>query len=284
MTNIDQFESVFKAADRTPFTPATVRIEKVLTITDKGAGESEQFAAQAKQFLGGLLQRDAPAFERIDGDQYSDVKQLLSIVDSHKPGLICLYRNLHAPAVEYPYSLGTYVDVLTQVSPYPVLVMPHPSEENCTSSESCHTVMAIASELAGDDHLVNYAVHFTAPGCRLWLSHVEDEHEFERYMGVIAKLPAIDTETARATIREQLLKEPADYIQSCREILEAGESPIKIETIVTLAHRLREYRRLVEEHDVNLLVMNTKQDDQLAMHGVAYPLSVELRSTPLLLL
>ena len=30
--------------------------------------------------------------------------------------------------------------------------------------------------------------------------------------------------------------------------------------------------------------MYTKDDEQLAMHGIAYPLAVELRATPLLLL
>jgi CheY-like chemotaxis protein len=40
----------------------------------------------------------------------------------------------------------------------------------------------------------------------------------------------------------------------------------------------------VGSHSVDLLVMNTKQDDQLAMHGVAYPLCIELRDTPILML
>jgi len=30
--------------------------------------------------------------------------------------------------------------------------------------------------------------------------------------------------------------------------------------------------------------MNTKDEDQLAMHGLAYPLAIEVRSIPLLLL
>jgi len=51
-----------------------------------------------------------------------------------------------------------------------------------------------------------------------------------------------------------------------------------------MGHRLQDYKRLVTEHDVDLLVMNTKDHEQLAMHGVAYPLTVELRDTPLLLL
>ena len=42
--------------------------------------------------------------------------------------------------------------------------------------------------------------------------------------------------------------------------------------------------RLIEEHEVDLLVMNTKDEDQLAMHGLAYSLAIELRAIPLLML
>ena len=41
---------------------------------------------------------------------------------------------------------------------------------------------------------------------------------------------------------------------------------------------------MIDEHQVDLLVVNTKDEDQLAMHGLAYALSVELRSTPILML
>ena len=54
--------------------------------------------------------------------------------------------------------------------------------------------------------------------------------------------------------------------------------------MVTSGHHIRTYRRLIEEHEVDLLVMNTKDEDQLAMHGLAYSLAIELRAIPLLML
>ena len=51
-----------------------------------------------------------------------------------------------------------------------------------------------------------------------------------------------------------------------------------------MGRHLAEYRRLVEAHEVDLLVMHTKDEDQMAMHGMAYPLAIELRQIPLLLL
>ena len=41
---------------------------------------------------------------------------------------------------------------------------------------------------------------------------------------------------------------------------------------------------MIEDDHVDLLVMHAKEDDQMAMHGMAHPLAVELRSIPLLLL
>jgi hypothetical protein len=107
---------------------------------------------------------------------------------------------------------------------------------------------------------------------------------FDRYLDTIAKIPEIETETARELIERQLLKEPGDYIQSCRSAITRQGLPVTIEAIVTLGRRLVEYRRLIESHGVDLLVLNTFDEDQLAMHGLAYPLAVELRQIPLLML
>jgi hypothetical protein len=51
-----------------------------------------------------------------------------------------------------------------------------------------------------------------------------------------------------------------------------------------MGKRLDVVRSLVSQHRVDLIVMNTKDDDQLAMHGLAYPLAVELRGVAILML
>ena len=45
-----------------------------------------------------------------------------------------------------------------------------------------------------------------------------------------------------------------------------------------------DHERLVEDTGANLLVLNTRDEDQLAMHGLAHPLAVGLRRIPLLML
>jgi len=82
--------------------------------------------------------------------------------------------------------------------------------------------------------LINYAARFTEPGGRLIATRIEPEATFERYLEVIAKIPAIDTGPAGEAIRKQLLKEAHDYIGSSREELQAAGVP-RLAMIVTLA-------------------------------------------------
>ena len=177
----------------------------------------------------------------------------------------------------------------------PVLLLPNPHAE-AKSPESfrggkpryeqtgTRRVMALTSHLTGEHRLVNQAAFFTEKDGSLFLVHVEDDHVFARYMDAISKIPAIDTETARETLHERLLKDPSDYADSVVRALEEAGVDVRAEGLVASGHRLLTFRRLVEEHAVDLLVCNTKDEDQLAMHGMAYALAVELRGLPLLLL
>ena len=40
-------------------------------------------------------------------------------IDRHQVGLVCMYRNLKTRATKYPYTLGTFVDVVTQATKLP---------------------------------------------------------------------------------------------------------------------------------------------------------------------
>lgn len=290
MTNLDQFTSVFKSADKPRFHYGRVHIGKVLVVTDLSVSDSAALTASLKKFLS-VLETESPAWETLSGEDFDSVNTLLEKIEAHKPDLIVTYRHLHSDAWNWPHGLGEYLDVITQVTTTPVVVVPHPDAGHARSHSLTHTkrVMAITDHLAGDDSLVNHALRFVEKGGSCWLAHVEGGAQFDRYIEAIGKIPSIETEMAQETILEQLLKEPRDYINSCREALAAENVPtenlpVVIEEVVTLGHRLSEYRRLVEEHEIDLLVFYTKDQDQLAMHGLAYPLAVELRSIPILML
>ena len=283
MTNIDQFESIFKKADKAQFELEEVDLDSILVVSDADESATESFVGQVKDFLDNTLLKKEIQWHPLAGPSHESVSDVVSKVNELKPDMVCTFRNLRAPASDYPYSLGVYLDVLSQATDTPVLVLPSPYRQTAIP-QSTKSVMAIADHLTGDNHLVSYAARLISPGGQLLLSHVEDQQVFERYMNVIGKIPAIDTDTARESIMQQLLQEPTDYIASCAEVIERSNLPINVEQIVTVGHSLLDYKALISEHEIDLLVLNTKQEDQLAMHGLAYPLCVELRDTPIMML
>ena len=284
MPNVDQFESLFKAASKAAYRYERRRFEKIAVVTDRNQAEAGVICKRVRRFLAVL--GDEPRWLEVSGEESRTVEQLLALVDRERPDILVTYRNLHSAAWQWPHSLGRHLDVLTQATSCPVLVIAHPNDEEAFERSMNHTrvVMAATDHLAGDGSLVNHAVSLVEPGGTLVLAHIEDDGTFEHYMNAISKIPSIDTDNARAAILRQLLKEPHDYVGACREELAKHGVDVRVEEVVRTGHRLREYQQLIDEHSVALLVMHTKDEDQLAMHGLAYPLAVELRHTPLLMI
>ncbi len=286
MTQIDEFESLFKSADKPVFHIESIKIQKIMIVVDEFVSDLDPYVDRLKRFLGVLESAENPLeFDVVTGDQYQGIRQLLELIKASRPDLVCSYRNLHLSAEEHPFSLGVYVDVLTQATHTPILLLPRPDKLASLSVPlSTQKVMAVTDHLAGDGKLVTYATRFTAPGGELSLVHIEDESVFERYIDVIGKIPAIDTDVARVEILAKLLREPTDYIESCRAEIENLKLPITVRASVTMGHRLSDYRCLIEAEQIGLLVINTKDEDQLAMHGMGYPLSIEIQNIPLLMI
>lgn len=284
MTKVDQFESAFRAAAKTAFDYEPIQIESVLVVTDREGRAASEFGDKVRVFLSVLERGENVRWRTVDGAEYRTVPELLDLVEEERPGLICTYRHLHSDSWRWPYTLGEYIDVLTQVTTTPVLVLPHPERAPERGVTRTRVVMAMTDHLVGDDRLVNWSARFTGEGGRLVLTHVEDDVAFERFIETVGKIPSIDTDDARERVKERLERDARDYIRSCADGLSRAGLPFSVDEVVTMGHHLSEYRRLVEEHDADLLVMNTKDDEQMAMHGLAYPLAIEVRSIPLLLL
>jgi len=285
MTNLDQFQSIFKSADKTAYTYDVPRFDHVLLVTDLDEADAPSIAGRVRSFLS-AIDDAGTRWGTLSGGDFDSVQVLLEHIENLKPDLIVTYRHLHSEAWQWPYSLGEYLDVMTQATSVPVLALPHPDAQLGLphSVKDTDRVMAITNHLTGDNSLVNMALAFTMPGGTCWLTHVESQPVFERYMDAVSKIPAIDTETARETLSEQLLKEPRDFIAACQVVINTHGLPVKIEEIVTMGRRVNEYEEFIAKREIDLLVLNTKDDDQLAMHGAAYALAVELRGIPILML
>ena len=177
MTNVDQFESMFRSASREVFRHKSVDFESVLVVTDRDSENATLFGDQVRKFLGVISADEQVRWRDCSGSEFQSAGELLTLIETAGPDLICTYRNLHSNAWKWPYSLGTHVDLLTQHTDVPVLLLPHPEAQRAADHafENTDTVMAIADHLTGDDRLVNFAVRMTESDGTLWLTHVEDE-------------------------------------------------------------------------------------------------------------
>lgn len=286
MTRIDQFESVFKSADKPVFRYESFAVGSALVLTDLDGDGAERFSALIRKYLDASGEEEMPPLQVVRGDEFGSIEECLKIIDRDKPELICTYRGLHSDCWRWGHSLGSYVEVLTQTVNIPALVFPHPGSAAALSADEddCSRVMAMTDHLAGDGRLVNAALFFTPASGTLHLSNIEDEQVFERYMTAIEKIPSVDSAEVRENLLFRILKEARDYIQSCREVVAAQGIEVEIIEAVELGMHVEDYRQLVAAGEIDLLVMNTREVDQLAMHGLAYTLAVELSDIPLLLL
>ncbi len=286
MSQVDQFESVFRSAVKAVFKFRKIDIRTVLLVTDLDAEHSHRFQQTVDAFLQFPPADPAREFFLIPGDEYNTTSELLERLSHYTPDLICTYRNLHTEGWRFPHSLGEHLDVMIQKTGTPVMVLPHPATDHQAEHALKDTtdVMVVTDMNAVNNHLINCAAALTNPQGNLYLTHVEDERIFERYMDAISKIEVIDTETARKRLSEQLLKEPEDYFHSCAETLKQHHPQLAINSLVIFSQLVAEYRHQIDSRKLDLLVLSAKDERQFAMHSVAYPLAVELRHIPLLLI
>ena len=286
MSHVDQFESVFRSAIKDVFAYRKTEIRNVLVVTDLESTDARAFRNTVADFLQYPVPETERQFFIVTGDDYRTTGDLLELLSRYSPDLICTYRNLQTDAWRFPHSLGGHLDVLLQKTEIPVMVLPHPTANYQAEHALQDTtdVMVVTDMNAVNDSLINYAAAMTHPAGNLYLTHVEDVRVFERYMDAISKIEVIDTETARKRLSEQLLKEPEDYFRSCAEILQQHYPDMRFNSLVLFSELVAEYRHQTESRKLDLLVLSAKDERQYAMHSVAYPLAVELRQIPLLLI
>lgn len=280
---VDEFESIFKRADKARFQYDRPDIKRITLVTDLGRDDTAALLQRVQQFLE-VLQPSNPEWHTLADGDYDRKSDLLDKLAQQQSDLIVTSRNLWQSDKNTPHSLGVYLDTLTQATPTPVLVLPDEPHRREGSMTQTAGVMVATDHLAGNARLINHAICFTQADGDLHLCHVEDDAVFAYYLDAISKIPAINTDAAEQTLREQLLKQPADYIANCIEVLQSHGLTVKLHAHVMMGHRLRDYRSLIDQHRTDLLVLNTKDQDQQAMHGLAYPIAVEFRDIPLLML
>ncbi len=286
MSNIDQFESLFRSAIHDVYEYSKLNFSNLLIVTDLDAAENQAFTTQVKNFLSVTDIPENATWHKLARGDFFTTPELLDAVAEIKPDIIFTYRNLYSTAWKHPHSLGEHLDVLIQKTDSPIFILPHPEAGYAMdhAMENRDVVMALTDHLSNDHALVNHAVCFTQDKGTLYLAHIEDIDTFNRYIDAISRIPTINTEDAKEKLAKELLKQPQSYIHSVIEHLKDEKINVDVRSEVSFGHHLTEFRKCVEDYKVDLLVMNARDHQQMAMHGLAYPLAVELRQIPLLMI
>ncbi len=281
--HIDEFESIFRRSEKVKYENQDLEIKSVLLISDQNEPSVSNLKDQAQKFLPSI--NSNTEWNTVRGDQFSNVGDLLRLLQEHSPDLVITYRHLQEESLIPQHSLGVYVDVLTQVIQIPILLLPGTAQKPKSLDEmSCQRVMIVTDHIRGDNNLINYGVKLCSNQGTVWLCHIEDDLIFQRYLNAISRIPEIETHQAEELIQNRLLDDASEFIDSCIKDLSTRRPDLTYQSSVGLGHHLKIYRDLVNQQNINLLIFNTKDEDQLAMHGLGYSMSIEFTDRPLLLL
>ncbi len=282
MLALDEVESQFRAALRVRPKLELPVVDRVVLLTDRPASESRRMLTPVARFLSVL----SPArFEVWSEDLTRGIVPLVDHLAASPPDLIVTYRHLFEANWDLPHSLGTYADVLIQDAPVPVLLLPHPNVPNLAlGAMSTARAMVVTDHIVGDTSLVSWGLRLVQRGGVLNLCHVEDDAVYRRYINAISKIPGLDTELATEGIERRLLAEAEAYVVDVRALVEKTFPGIACVPVIRRGHRIQEHLEIINGAEVDVVIANSKDDGQQAMHGTAYSLAIELMRTPLLLL
>lgn len=276
---LDRFESAFRHAEATLYRPAPVALDRVAYVTDLEGEAAADSMARAQNWLRPTDIWEESAWRLLPGNEWTVVSDLLASLEKGEPDLVVAHRWLREAALGPHHSLGVVLDVLTQTQPAPVLVLPHAEER----AEPLRRVMVLTDHLTKRGRLVDWGQRLTATDGELVLVHVEDGTVWDRYSEAIARVPDLDTDLTRRQLMDELLHGPRRFLESAVETLADERPGLVVETAVEVGHGLAPLLEMVDARRADLIVMDTKDEGQLAMHGTAYALAIELAETPLLL-
>ncbi|PCJ19538.1 MAG: hypothetical protein COB02_07270 [Candidatus Cloacimonadota bacterium] len=285
MSEIDQFESVFLSAFHESFKYEHKSIQSILFLGDLGADVLANTFEKVTSMLQAIFSTDHPKFSYNQVNPQNTTADILDIIESQKPDLIISYRNLYSNAWQYPHSLGEHLDVLLQKTDVPVLVIPHPYSDYSAQHATQNTdkVMVLSDHLSTENKLTSIAADFTQKNGELTLFHFENQYQFDRMINTISCIQQINTDVAKTEIKKKIISEANHYMNSCEKLLKKTHPGILIHKKCIFGTLISSINDYINQNQIDLLVINTKDQDQLAMHGLSYPLAVELRQIPILM-
>ena len=279
---IDEFESRFRRAERNLYHPTPKPVQNILTVLAQDDPVQSDLLPHLPTVASAATVQNWPAEQKT-------VSALLEWVNGQSPDLIVARRHFREAELLPQFSLGVYVDVLTQATSFPVLLLPGTAASPKPLPASVSRIMALTNHAELHAEIIHHAVSMTPDSGSLYLCHIEDDIILQRYLKAIERIPEIYTDLAKEKLLEELQREAREYLTGAAEVIRTGNTaevnhPKQIEVLVTQGHHLQAVKQLIETHNIELLVVNTKDSDQMAMNGLAHAIAVEFDEIPLLLL
>ena len=113
MTNVDQFESVFRSAAKEVFQYQRVEFASVLIVTDFESGEAYEYGEQIKSFLNVLNFEKGPNWDIVTGTEFDTIESLLDTRSLHTASFRIAKRRNHG------MSFGTILGVRAHEKVWP---------------------------------------------------------------------------------------------------------------------------------------------------------------------
>ena len=183
MDRVDEFESLFRSADKPQFEYRELQIERVALVTDLDAAGTAELERAVRSFLEPLPGIADATLACIAGDDFDNADTLLGKLGDVGADFVVSYRNVKGSDRSGRSTLGSYIHILSQETAVPLLLLPDPDSPQFRERlASDGPVMVMTEALTGDSTLINSGLLFCREGGSLYLSHIESGPIFERYV------------------------------------------------------------------------------------------------------
>ncbi len=278
---LDLFESIFKRAQRINFEYSPPVLASVLVLLPE---QPDALAAPFIERALALINRpSAPAITRRSLPNNTDERHISNLVLDLAPDLIVLQRHLLQGEHAFNRGFGGVVQSLIQHHATPILVLPNQLTDAQAPSEF-RTVAAVVDHPLNNHGLVNWASTFCPPAATLCLHHIEAEDQFERILKAIERIPELNTETARTTLKRELMQEAQSFLDHCQVTLEQYRPDVTVQHSVEMARVQHGYLNWITETQPDLIVLDTLDATKALNRGIAAALSLQFTDLPFLLL
>ena len=262
---IDLFSTYFKRALTASFELNSFAPNKVLFLQEK-KGNTEWIK---------------PIFPEAEIDVFTGSNDtswetLKSRIDETNADLIVSERLLFENHKDFDHSLGVYIEAVSQTFSTPLLIV---GERTPTTGN----VIVGFETAVFDTDIINKAMSFCDE--KLILAHIIDKGIYDQFSYALDRVPDLVYSDFEEEIKNQLNQYVFNLSKGVNKALSDIDNSLHSNVISysNIGVVSREFKDLIEKYKPSLLAFQSKDETQLAMHGLGYAMAVEFPAQSILL-